>query len=113
MPGKNDAAPSYRLSTQDSTFIYGESKNGPLHIGSIGVFEGQVDFNGLLGHLEERIHLIPRYRQRLVEVPLNLAHGMMEDDPEFSIENHTIRHVLEDGLTEAEGIAEMMELFKQ
>ncbi len=113
MADKYSAASSYRLSTQDATFIYGESKTGPLHIGSIGIFEGRVDFNGLLGHLEERIHLVPRYRQRLVEVPFNLAHGMMEDDPEFSIENHTIRHVLDDGLTEAEGIAEIMELFKQ
>ena len=26
---------SYRLSTQDATFIYGESQSGPLHIGSM------------------------------------------------------------------------------
>ena len=31
---------SYRLSTQDATFIYAESQNGPLHIGSIGMLEG-------------------------------------------------------------------------
>src|SRR5216683_6032706 len=113
MAEKYSAASSYRLSTQDATFIYGESKTGPLHIGSIGIFEGRIDFNGLLGHIEERIHLVPRYRQRLVEVPFNLAHGMMEDDPEFSIEKHTIRHVLDDGLTEAEAIAEIMQVFKQ
>ena len=73
---ENSAFPSsssYRLSTQDATFIYGESQSGPLHIGSIGLFEGRVDFNGLLGHFEERMHLVPRYRQRLIEVPLNLA----------------------------------------
>src|SRR6266849_9381371 len=112
---ENSVAPpasGYRLSTQDATFIYAESQNGPLHIGSVGIFEGRVDFNGLLGHFEERIHLVPRYRQRLVEVPFNVAHAMMEDDPEFSIENHTIRHVLDDGLTEAEAIAAMMEIYQ-
>ncbi|MDO8434585.1 MAG: wax ester/triacylglycerol synthase family O-acyltransferase [Candidatus Binatus sp.] len=113
MAGKNKAASSYRLSTQDSTFIYGESNNGPLHIGSVSMFQGRIDFHGLLGHIEERIHLIPRYRQRLAEVPFNVAHPMMEDDPEFSVERHAIRHELDDGLTEAEAFAEMMEVFQK
>ena len=108
------AAPAtgYRLSSQDATFIYGESQTGPLHIGSIGVFEGRIDFNAMLGHFEERIHLVPRYRQRLVEVPLNVAHAMMEDDPEFSFDNHVFRHELEDGMSEAEALAEIMETYQ-
>jgi diacylglycerol O-acyltransferase len=103
---------SYRLSTQDATFIYGESQSGPLHIGSIGLFEGQIDFNGLLGHFEERMHLVPRYRQRLIEVPLNFAHAMMEDDPEFALENHMHRHELPDAMSEADALAEMMRIYK-
>jgi len=108
MAENSKQAPSYRLSTQDATFIYGESRNGPLHIGSIGLFEGRIDFNAMLGHFEERIHLVPRYRQRLVEVPFNVAHAMMEDDPEFSFDNHVFRHELEDGLSETDAIGEMM-----
>lgn len=112
MAENSKQAPGYRLSTQDATFIYGESRNGPLHIGSIGLFEGRIDFNGMLGHFEERIHLVPRYRQRLVEVPFNVAHAMMEDDPEFSFDNHVFRHELEDGLIESDAIAEMMEIYQ-
>ncbi len=108
----NPPASGYRLSTQDATFIYGESQNGPLHIGSIGIFEGRVDFHALLGHFEERIHLVPRYRQRLIQVPLNVAHAMMEDDPEFSMDNHVFRHELDDGLSETDAIAEMMEIYQ-
>jgi diacylglycerol O-acyltransferase / wax synthase len=104
---------SYRLSTQDATFIYGESQSGPLHIGSIGLFEGRVDFNALLGHFEERMHLVPRYRQRLIEVPLNFAHAMMEDDPEFAVENHVFAHELPDAMSDADALAEMMRIFKQ
>src|SRR5208282_3939031 len=107
------SASSYRLSTQDATFIYGESQSGPLHIGSIGLFEGRVDFNALLGHFDERMHLVPRYRQRLIEVPLNLAHAMMEDDPEFSIDNHMHLHQLPDALSEAEAVAEMMRVYQK
>src|SRR5258708_21070367 len=93
MTGNSVAPPSsYRLSTQDATFVYGESHNGPLHIGSIGLFEGRIDFNAMLGHFEERIHLVPRYRQRLVQGPFNVAPPMMEDDPEFSFAHQWFRH---------------------
>ena len=112
---ENTVAPpasSYRLSTQDATFIYGESRNGPLHIGSIGLFEGRMDFNAILGHFEERIHLVPRYRQRLIEVPFNVAHALMEDDPEFSLDNHIFHHELPEGMTEADGLGEMMRIYQ-
>src|SRR5260370_27227451 len=103
---------SYRLSTQDATFIYAESQSGPLHIGSIGLFEGRVDFNALLGHFEERMHLVPRYRQRLIEVPLNFAHAMMEDDPEFAVDNHVFLHELPDAMSEGDALAEMMRIYQ-
>src|SRR5260370_21878342 len=91
MTGNSVAAPSsYRLSTQDATFVYGESHNGPLHIGSIGLFEGRIDFNAMLGHFEERIHLVPRYRQRLGHGPVYVSHACMEDDPEFPFDNHVV-----------------------
>ena len=103
---------AYRLSTQDATFIYAESQSGPLHIGSIGLFEGRVDFNGLLGHFEERMHLVPRYRQRLTEVPLNFAHAMMEDDPEFAVDRHVHLHELPDAISEGDALAEMMRIYQ-
>jgi diacylglycerol O-acyltransferase / wax synthase len=104
---------SYRLSTQDATFIYAESDSGPLHIGSIGFFEGEIGIDGLLRHLEARIHLVPRYRQRLVQVPLNLAHAMMEDDPNFSVEHHVFHHDLAPGLNEAQALDEMMLIYEK
>jgi diacylglycerol O-acyltransferase / wax synthase len=103
---------SYRLSTQDATFIYAESQSGPLHIGSIGIFEDRIDFDGLIAHIEERIHLVPRYRQRLAEVPFNVAHAMMEDDPKFAVANHCYRHELSDGTSEEEALAAIMSEFR-
>ncbi len=99
---------AYRLSSQDALFIYGEAQSGPLHIGSIGLFDGTLDFERLVRHLEDRIHLIPRYRQRLRRVPLNLAHHMMEDDPHFKVRNHLHRHQIAPGATEPEAIAQIM-----
>lgn len=100
---------AYRLSTQDATFIYGDSDIGPLHIGSIGLLEGEADYDRLVRHLEDRIYLIPRYRQRLVPVPLNIAHAMMEDDPEFRVIDHIGLHQLRPGLSESEALQVIMD----
>ena len=76
-----------RLSTQDAAFLYFERTNAPLHIGSLGIFEGRIPFDRFTAHLDARVALIPRYRQRLAFVPLHLLHPTWEDDPEFHIRN--------------------------
>ena len=90
-PSKNLA---HRLTTQDASFLYGESTSGPLHIGSLAIFDGEVDYARLLEHLERRMHLLPRYRQKLGFVPFNLAHATWEDDPEFDLRHHIFSHKL-------------------
>jgi len=96
---------SHRLSTQDASFLYNETPNGPLHVGTLQTFEGAIGFERLAEHFERRIHLLPRYRQRLVFAPLNLAHAALEDDPEFSLRNHLKHHTLAHGASDA-GLAE-------
>ena len=83
---------SNRLSAQDAAFLYLERQNAPLHIGSLGVYEGRISFERFSNHIDSRMPLIPRYRQRLTFVPLNIAHPTWEDDPDFRIENH-VYHV--------------------
>jgi len=39
-------------------------------------------------HPESRLHLAPRYRQKLDLTPVNLDHAGWIDDPNFAIENH-------------------------
>ena len=51
----------------------------------------------LVAYMEERLSLIPRYCQRVVEVPLNIGHPTWETDPEFDIYDHVIRHHLRGG----------------
>ncbi|HUO03819.1 MAG TPA: wax ester/triacylglycerol synthase family O-acyltransferase [Candidatus Binataceae bacterium] len=106
------STPAYRLSSQDASFIYADTNNGPLHLGSIAIFEGKVDFQALLAHVEERLHLVPRYRQRLVEVPFNLAHPIMEDDPDFSYDHHVFRHQLPGRITEGEAFEEILQTYE-
>jgi diacylglycerol O-acyltransferase / wax synthase len=102
----------HRLASLDASFLYMESKCSPTHVGGISVFEGEMHFERYLRFMEERIHLVPRYRQRLAEVPLNLAHPTLEDDPDFKLENHVKRHRLKKGITEPEMIEEALRLYE-
>jgi len=101
---------SRRLTAQDASFLYAESRNGPTHIGSILFFEGHIPFDDLVRHVEGRLHLLPRYRQKLAEVPFRLNHATWEDDPDFKIENHVMRHVLPEGSTDEDLVRAVMEI---
>jgi diacylglycerol O-acyltransferase len=64
------------------------------------VFEGGSQVPGGRGALgieetiKERIHLVPRYRQRIHRVPMNVAHPVWVDDPHFDLGAHVRREVL-------------------
>jgi diacylglycerol O-acyltransferase len=103
---------AHRLTTQDASFVYGESRNGPLHIGSLATFEGEIGAEEMARYVEQRLHLIPRYRQRLAFVPLNLAHPTWEDDPDFTIERHVKHHQLPEGSSDDDLIAAAMQVYE-
>jgi WS/DGAT/MGAT family acyltransferase len=89
-----DAEPLRRLSGQDAVFVYGETASMPMHtIGTVildpsDVPGGRFGYEEILATLEARIHLVPPFRQRLLEIPLGLGHPMLVDDPEFRLVNH-------------------------
>jgi WS/DGAT/MGAT family acyltransferase len=88
------------LSARDAWFLYAERPQTPLDLGTVYVFEGSSQLPGGRGALgveqtvRERIHLVPRYRQRIHRVPLNLAHPVWVDDPHFDLGAHIRREVL-------------------
>ena len=79
---------SRRMSAEDACFLYFEKPDAALHIGSVGIFEGEVPFDRLRASLDARMHTIPRYRQRAVIPPFVAGHPTWEDDPKFSIDRH-------------------------
>jgi diacylglycerol O-acyltransferase len=104
---------SHRLTDQDATFIYGESRNGPLHVGALSFFEDEITYPELIRHFESRLPLVPRYRQRLIPVPFNLNHATLEDDPDFKIENHVKFHQLPTDTSEAQLIEAALAVFQK
>jgi len=104
---------SHRLTDQDATFIYGESRNGPLHVGALSFFEDEIPYQELIRHYESRLPLVPRYRQRLIPVPFNINHATLEDDPDFKIENHVKFHQLPADTSEAQLIEAAMAVYQK
>ncbi|MAJ58482.1 MAG: hypothetical protein CBC48_00055 [bacterium TMED88] len=87
-----------RLSAQDNGFLVAETAHTPLHIASVALYEpgelatedGGVDIRLFKRFIEARLHEIPRYRQKLMWVPIE-NRPVWVDDPHFSIDYH-IRH---------------------
>ena len=88
------------LSARDAWFLYAERPETPLDLGTVYVFEGDSQVPGGRGALgveetvKERIHQVPRYRQRIRRVPWNLAHPVWVDDSNFDLGAHIRREVL-------------------
>jgi diacylglycerol O-acyltransferase len=80
--------PGDRLTADDAAFLYLETKEMPLHIGSVSIFDGPIPFEACLEFVESRLPLIPRYRQRIVVPPYHVGHPTWEPDPDFDIHNH-------------------------
>jgi len=99
-----------RLTTQDASFLYAETASGPMHGAGILVLEGEASFDEIYRHIESRLHLIPRYRQRLAFVPFNLAHAKWIDDPDFKLDNHVKQYPLPPGTTLKRGLEIALEL---
>ncbi len=83
-----------RMTSLDASFLYIEQPTALLHIGGIYTFARPLDHDRLVDDVHSRLHLIPRYTQRAVMVPLNLGHPTWEPDPEFDIGHHIPRHRL-------------------
>jgi WS/DGAT/MGAT family acyltransferase len=79
---------SERLSAQDASFLYFETPEAPLHIGSIAIFEGQVPYDDFVDNIRAKLHLIPRYQQIVLPAPLNVGHPTWEWDQNFDLSRH-------------------------
>ncbi len=99
-----------RLTAHDASFLYTETPNGPMHGSTVGIFEGVIPLDTLISSVETRLHLIPRYRQRLAFVPFNLHHPSWEDDPDFDIRRHIEEVALPPGTSLEDGIKKAVEL---
>src|SRR4051794_5912775 len=82
-----------RLSPMDSSFLRVETPSAHMHVGWVSTLElpdraERLDTALLIERLSSRLHLFPRFRQRVVRVPLGMAEPVWRDDPGFEIAEH-------------------------
>jgi diacylglycerol O-acyltransferase len=86
-----------RLSALDVSFLYLEEPTTPMHVGGVAVFqppEEGFDYEELVALVEQRIPLVPRFRQRVREIPGHLAKPVWVDDADFDLAFHVRRSAL-------------------
>jgi diacylglycerol O-acyltransferase len=81
-----------RLTPVDASFLHQEAPNAHMHLGGLILMEGpQLTRGELIEHIRGRLHLVPRYRQKLAHTALDRGRPVWIDDPSFNVEYH-VRH---------------------
>ena len=81
-----------RLTAVDASFLHNEGDASHMHVGGNHDLRGPAArYRDFLDHIRGRLHLVPRYRQRLAIPPLETGRPVWADDPNFNLEYH-VRH---------------------
>ena len=93
-----------QLTGMDAAFLDIETAEMPMHVLGIVLLapedDGVWSFRRLRELLLERIHLMPPFRQRLVDVPLGLDLPYWIQDGEFDVDRHLTRVTASQGSDE-------------
>ena len=87
-----------RLTGLDAAFLLLESANNHMHVASVAIFDpatmpGGYSFATVRQLVQDRLHLLPPFRWKLVEVPFGLHHPIWINDPDFDLDFHVRRAV--------------------
>ncbi len=89
-----------RVSNLDAAMLYAETPEMPMHTMGVlildpdtepgDVLDAGVPFELTRELFAERIHLIPPFRRRMVQGPLQIGDPHWIEDPEFDLDNHLV-----------------------
>jgi WS/DGAT/MGAT family acyltransferase len=81
-----------RLSSVDASFLHQEKEASHMHVGALVIFEGPPPtHDDFAAHIESRLRLVPRYRQKLAFPRFEMGRPFWVDDPSFNLDYH-VRH---------------------
>ena len=84
------------LTGLDATFLYLETPEMPMHVGSFNLCELPAGFKGsfhkeVIKHIAKRMHLAPVFSRKLVFMPLDLGHPLWVEADSVDIGFHVRR----------------------
>ncbi|MBK5218311.1 MAG: wax ester/triacylglycerol synthase family O-acyltransferase [Thermoleophilia bacterium] len=78
-----------RLTGLDASFLHMEREGAHMHVASTIIFEGPAPTHReFRDHIASRLHLVPRFRQKLRSVPLDQGRPVWVDDPHLNLDYH-------------------------
>jgi diacylglycerol O-acyltransferase len=83
-----------QLTSLDAQFLAVESSRTYGHVGGLAVYDpstapgGNLEIEDICRLVSERLHMLPPFRWRLIEVPLGLDHPYWIEDPDFDLDFH-------------------------
>ena len=86
-----------RLTALDASLLYLERPAMHMHVAGLAVLDpstrpdGRLRFDDVASAMASRVHLAPRFRQKVVTVPFDLGLPLWVDDPEFELDFHLRR----------------------
>jgi WS/DGAT/MGAT family acyltransferase len=89
-----------RLAAQDAQYLYLERPNQHMHVGGLCILDpstrpdGRLRFEDVAAVITSRLHLVPRFRQKVVFVPGNVGRPVWVDDAGFDVDFHLRRAAL-------------------
>lgn len=80
---------SDRLTGLDASFLHLERSGAHMHVASTIIFEGAPPSHSeFRDQIASRLHLVPRFRQKLRSVPLGQGRPVWVDDPHLNLDYH-------------------------
>ena len=84
-----------RLTALDTSFLHLEDEAAHMHVASVMLFDGDPpDHADFVAAIESRLHLVPRYRQKLAFVPYGQGRPRWVDDPHLNLNYHVRKTAL-------------------
>ena len=85
-----------KLSSLDASFLYLETPEMPMHVGSMAIFRLPEDYKGdffeqFKAMIVSRLHIAPILKSRLEKAPLDIDHPSWVEDDQFDIDRHIFR----------------------
>jgi diacylglycerol O-acyltransferase / wax synthase len=89
-----------RLGPQDASFLYIETPSVHQHVGGLAILDPSTRPGGILRHADvvgvigSRLHMAPRFRQKVLFPPVPVARPVWVDDANFDLSFHIRRAAL-------------------
>lgn len=85
-----------KLSSMDASFLYLETPEMPMHVGSMAIFKLKDGYKGdfyedFKKMISDRIHVAPILKARLEKAPLDIDNPSWVEDDQFDINRHIFR----------------------